>query len=150
MVATNIYNSQTVNNNLFQYCYIIIKVNFVYISDKAPLWAIVISITFGIVLWSFIEYSLHRWVFHMKPSGTSKALIYIHFAIHGLHHKVNNTDVCWRYLHRIILILGSFRYTTTSISTSSCCRPCICWLQAVFLRHSWISYYLSSSWSSFR
>lgn len=48
----------------------------------------VLNIAFGVVLWTIIEYSLHRWVFHMKLSGYSKVMIFFHFAIHGLHHKV--------------------------------------------------------------
>ncbi|CAH1162857.1 unnamed protein product [Phaedon cochleariae] len=42
----------------------------------------------GVLLWTLIEYSLHRWVFHIEPTGKSKMMIYFHFTIHGLHHKV--------------------------------------------------------------
>ncbi|XP_022905799.1 uncharacterized protein [Onthophagus taurus] len=47
-----------------------------------------LSVFFGIVLWTLAEYSLHRWVFHIVPSGKSKMMIIVHFTIHGLHHKV--------------------------------------------------------------
>ncbi|XP_049817262.1 fatty acid 2-hydroxylase [Aethina tumida] len=47
-----------------------------------------ILVTLGIIAWTLVEYSLHRWVFHMEPSGKHKATIFFHFAIHGLHHKV--------------------------------------------------------------
>ncbi|CAH0551932.1 unnamed protein product [Brassicogethes aeneus] len=47
-----------------------------------------VCVALGLILWTLIEYSLHRWVFHMEPSGRSQILIYMHFAIHGLHHKV--------------------------------------------------------------
>lgn len=56
--------------------------------NPSPTANIVLHIGLGIILWSFLEYSLHRWVFHMEPSGKSKVMIYLHFAIHGLHHKV--------------------------------------------------------------
>nr|AEE62314.1 unknown [Dendroctonus ponderosae] len=49
---------------------------------------IILYVGLGIIAWSLMEYSLHRWVFHMEPSGYSKLMIYLHFAIHGLHHKV--------------------------------------------------------------
>lgn len=49
---------------------------------------ILLTFLFGVVIWTLLEYSLHRWVFHMEPSGKNKAFIYFHFAIHGLHHKV--------------------------------------------------------------
>ncbi|KAL3287998.1 hypothetical protein HHI36_002451 [Cryptolaemus montrouzieri] len=56
--------------------------------DKSPTVPSILCIAGGIILWTLLEYSLHRWIFHMKISGKSKILIYIHFAIHGLHHKV--------------------------------------------------------------
>ncbi|XP_063218335.1 fatty acid 2-hydroxylase isoform X2 [Bacillus rossius redtenbacheri] len=42
----------------------------------------------GLLLWSLLEYSIHRWVFHMRPPDDSPALITLHFLLHGLHHKV--------------------------------------------------------------
>jgi len=50
-------------------------------------WAL-LSVLTGIVMWSFLEYSLHRWVFHLQPPATSSLLITFHFLMHGLHHKV--------------------------------------------------------------
>ncbi|XP_069676062.1 fatty acid 2-hydroxylase [Periplaneta americana] len=50
-------------------------------------WAI-FSIVTGILMWSLLEYSLHRWVFHLQPPATSPFLITFHFLMHGLHHKV--------------------------------------------------------------
>ncbi|KPJ13123.1 Fatty acid 2-hydroxylase [Papilio machaon] len=41
----------------------------------------------GVLLWTILEYSLHRWVFHFNP-GSNLFLIKIHFLIHGIHHKV--------------------------------------------------------------
>jgi hypothetical protein len=45
------------------------------ITLSIPLFAI------GIIAWQLIEYSLHRWVFHMKPTGP--AGIVFHFLMHG-------------------------------------------------------------------
>ena len=39
----------------------------------------------GILLWTLIEYCLHRFLFHLKAE--SPGLITFHFMIHGLHHK---------------------------------------------------------------
>ncbi|CAP31203.1 Protein CBG12227 [Caenorhabditis briggsae] len=41
----------------------------------------------GVLTWTFTEYSLHRWVFHWKPSPHSPNQILLHFLAHGLHHK---------------------------------------------------------------
>ena len=38
----------------------------------------------GLFIWTFTEYSLHRWVFHYQP--TSKWGQHIHFLVHGIHH----------------------------------------------------------------
>ncbi|KAM4833719.1 fatty acid 2-hydroxylase [Thomomys bottae] len=41
----------------------------------------------GILLWSFLEYIIHRFLFHMKPPSHSYYLIMLHFVLHGQHHK---------------------------------------------------------------
>ncbi|XP_004625842.1 fatty acid 2-hydroxylase [Octodon degus] len=41
----------------------------------------------GMFLWSLVEYFIHRFLFHMKPSADSCYLIMLHFALHGQHHK---------------------------------------------------------------
>ncbi|CAG5865234.1 unnamed protein product, partial [Menidia menidia] len=41
----------------------------------------------GWFLWSFIEYCIHRFVFHMKPPAHNYYLITLHFLLHGQHHK---------------------------------------------------------------
>lgn len=43
----------------------------------------------GWFLWSFIEYCIHRFVFHMKPPAHNYYLIMLHFLLHGQHHKVS-------------------------------------------------------------
>lgn len=39
----------------------------------------------GMVAWQFMEYSLHRFLFHREP--TTPRLIFLHFLLHGCHHK---------------------------------------------------------------
>lgn len=41
----------------------------------------------GVFLWTFIEYTMHRFVFHMKVEK-HPAWSTFHFLLHGLHHKV--------------------------------------------------------------
>ena len=41
----------------------------------------------GCASWPFIEYFLHRFVFHLEPSSGNESLIRLHFTMHGLHHK---------------------------------------------------------------
>ncbi|XP_031845440.1 fatty acid 2-hydroxylase isoform X2 [Nomia melanderi] len=51
------------------------------------LFEILVSYMSGILLWTLLEYVLHRKVFHFKPPATSKLLITAHFLLHGVHHK---------------------------------------------------------------
>ncbi|XP_068170220.1 fatty acid 2-hydroxylase [Antennarius striatus] len=41
----------------------------------------------GWFIWSFVEYCIHRFVFHMKPPAHNYYLIMLHFLLHGQHHK---------------------------------------------------------------
>ena len=43
----------------------------------------------GALSWSFIEYLLHRWVFHLPPSE-NETLKEIQFMMHGYHHEFPN------------------------------------------------------------
>ncbi|CAI4230202.1 unnamed protein product [Auanema sp. JU1783] len=51
----------------------------------ALMWAFLFSI--GILGWTLLEYSLHRFVFHWKPNPDSPNQLVFHFLMHGLHHK---------------------------------------------------------------
>ncbi|XP_062997029.1 fatty acid 2-hydroxylase isoform X2 [Elgaria multicarinata webbii] len=41
----------------------------------------------GMCIWTFLEYLIHRFVFHLKPPASSYYLITLHFLMHGQHHK---------------------------------------------------------------
>ena len=40
----------------------------------------------GLAFWTLLEYVLHRWVFHFKPSPNSELSQDVHYLIHGVHH----------------------------------------------------------------
>ncbi|XP_033114068.1 dihydroceramide fatty acyl 2-hydroxylase FAH2-like isoform X1 [Anneissia japonica] len=42
----------------------------------------------GILLWTILEYLLHRFLFHLEPSPKYPMSITFHFLLHGQHHKV--------------------------------------------------------------
>jgi 4-hydroxysphinganine ceramide fatty acyl 2-hydroxylase len=48
----------------------------------------VFGLALGVFIWTALEYTLHRWLFHMEPPSKSPRLITLHFLMHGLHHKV--------------------------------------------------------------
>ena len=45
----------------------------------------IVLVALGVILWQGLEYSLHRFVFHLHP--TSPTGIFLHFLVHGCHHK---------------------------------------------------------------
>ncbi|XP_058056773.1 uncharacterized protein LOC131208138 [Anopheles bellator] len=46
-----------------------------------------LHLVIGSIVWTLLEYSLHRWVFHLDPKY-NRYLQTFHFLIHGQHHKV--------------------------------------------------------------
>ncbi|VDN03640.1 unnamed protein product [Thelazia callipaeda] len=48
-------------------------------------WAV--FFTLGVLMWTLLEYLLHRCIFHWQPSPKSRFQITLHFLLHGLHHK---------------------------------------------------------------
>ncbi len=47
----------------------------------------VAAFTFGLFLWTFIEYSLHRFLFHLDDLlPDHRASLTLHFLLHGVHH----------------------------------------------------------------
>lgn len=51
---------------------------------SAHSWSVVPGFLAGIILWSFAEYLLHRFIFHYKPRTTLGKRI--SFLMHGVHH----------------------------------------------------------------
>ncbi|KAJ8302448.1 hypothetical protein KUTeg_018844 [Tegillarca granosa] len=41
----------------------------------------------GVLFWTFDEYAIHRWLFHLRPPHQYPFLILMHFILHGQHHK---------------------------------------------------------------
>jgi len=52
--------------------------------QRVPVITGILAYIGGILLWTLIEYIIHRWVFHYDPkTETGKK---IHFLVHGIHH----------------------------------------------------------------
>ena len=51
--------------------------------------AIALIIAFGLLVWSLLEYTLHRFLFHMEKWMPDRAIFrYLGFIIHGVHHAL--------------------------------------------------------------
>lgn len=58
-----------------------------YTESNVPLYFYPLLYTIGIFLWSFIEYVLHRFLFHMDDDvPDNKFAMMTHFLFHGIHH----------------------------------------------------------------
>jgi len=51
-------------------------------------WAMIGFFVFGVVIWSFTEYILHRFIFHYQPKSEWGQRL--HFIAHGVHHDYPN------------------------------------------------------------
>ena len=50
----------------------------------APVWIIPAGLLAGLLVWSFAEYNLHRYLFHYPPKGAAQERIV--YLFHGVHH----------------------------------------------------------------
>lgn len=54
--------------------------------DQRGVLAVTTLCLAGTLLWTLVEYWLHRWLFHLPPA-TSRWLKTVQFALHGYHHE---------------------------------------------------------------
>lgn len=58
------------------------------VHDRLSVAALSVLLIIGLVVWTFTEYAIHRWVFHFRPqSRLGKRFV---FLFHGLHHDDPN------------------------------------------------------------
>ncbi|KAM8946015.1 fatty acid 2-hydroxylase [Pelodytes ibericus] len=56
-------------------------------SIHVPLICFIPLFATGMLIWTLMEYAIHRYVFHMNPPASNYFLITLHFMLHGQHHK---------------------------------------------------------------
>ena len=54
------------------------------IRSELPIWQYPLVIIFGFLVWTLVEYVMHRYVFHFELPGKIGARV--HFIVHGVHH----------------------------------------------------------------
>lgn len=64
-------------------CYLFLN----YIYTKNSLFRTIELYMSGLFIWSFMEYVLHRWVFHIDEYLPFKSAKRFHYIIHGIHHE---------------------------------------------------------------
>ena len=82
-----------------------------------------------VLLWTFIEYTGHRYVFHSNPkSETEKKLLYL---IHGTHMIIQMTQEDWLFRPLYQLVVYCFIGGYTAYLDHTCLRHFSC--HSVFL-----------------
>src|SRR5438094_8084730 len=56
--------------------------------SRLSILAIAVLFVVGMLIWSLIEYIIHRWVFHHEPRTAMGRKL--HFIVHGVHHDHPN------------------------------------------------------------
>ena len=79
-----------------------------YSVNQLSVWAIIGLFFLGVFLWTFIEYTLHRFAFHYQPkTGWGKRL---HFIFHGVHHDYPSDATRLVMTPTVSLPLSAFIY----------------------------------------
>jgi sterol desaturase/sphingolipid hydroxylase (fatty acid hydroxylase superfamily) len=60
---------------------------------RLPYYQIGLLFTTGLLLFTLVEYLVHRYVFHMPASTPKKAKL--QYTIHGVHHEYPKTKPAW-------------------------------------------------------
>jgi len=72
--------------------------------------------TGGLLFWTFLEYSLHRWLFHLDENVEwSPLLVLTHFTIHGVHHLLPMDPLRLVFPPILTAILASGIYSLYSL-----------------------------------
>ncbi|RKP04097.1 hypothetical protein CXG81DRAFT_8776 [Caulochytrium protostelioides] len=65
----------------------VIAMNILWSLESFAPWAVATMLALGIVHWTFLEYFLHRFVFHVDHYLPDKTwALTLHFLLHGIHH----------------------------------------------------------------
>jgi len=59
-----------------------------FVQKKLSVLAVAVFFVFGILIWTLLEYVIHRYVFHYEPKTRLGKLL--HFIMHGVHHDYPN------------------------------------------------------------
>src|SRR5438270_10359839 len=59
-----------------------------FAQKRLSILAVAVFFVFGILVWTLLEYVIHRYVFHYQPKTRVGKLL--HFIMHGVHHDYPN------------------------------------------------------------
>lgn len=104
-------------------------------------WLGVATFSFGVLIWTLLEYTLHRWLFHAYP-GENFAAKTRQFMLHGYHHEFPNDP--WRLVAPPLMswplaaVVGAVEYLAFG---SILWLPAFAGTVAGYLAYDWLHYY---------
>jgi len=67
--------------------FVLYLIHMAYVYDMLTIPQIIYSFFIGLIIWSLMEYFLHRFVFHIDENlPNNKIAIFLHYTLHGIHH----------------------------------------------------------------
>jgi 4-hydroxysphinganine ceramide fatty acyl 2-hydroxylase len=106
--------------------------------EELPFLLIVALFVFGWLIWTLLEYVIHRFVFHYEPkSRPGKAL---HFVVHGVHHDYPN-DASRLVMPPVVSIpLAFFFYVLFALVFGRFCPPIMAGLISGYIFYDSLHY----------
>ena len=106
--------------------------------EELPSLLIVLLFVFGWLIWTLLEYVIHRFVFHYAPkSRLGKAL---HFVVHGVHHDYPN-DASRLVMPPVVSIpLAVFFYVLFALVFGRFCPPIMAGLISGYIFYDSLHY----------
>lgn len=74
-------------------------------------WQFALLFALGVFIWTFLEYTLHRWAFHFHPKNKTQERIL--FLVHGIHHDYPQDSKRLVMPPAVSLILAVIVYSLT-------------------------------------
>lgn len=106
--------------------------------EELSLLLIVALFVFGWLIWTLLEYVIHRFVFHYEPK--SRAGKVLHFVVHGVHHDYPN-DASRLVMPPVVSIpLAFFFYVLFALVFGRFCPPIMAGLVSGYIFYDSLHY----------
>jgi 4-hydroxysphinganine ceramide fatty acyl 2-hydroxylase len=106
--------------------------------EELSLLLIVALFVFGWLIWTLLEYVIHRFVFHYEPK--SRAGKVLHFVVHGVHHDYPN-DASRLVMPPVVSIpLAIFFYVLFALVFGRFCPPIMAGLVSGYIFYDSLHY----------
>ena len=106
--------------------------------EELSLLLIVALFVFGWLIWTLLEYVIHRFVFHYEPK--SRAGKVLHFVVHGVHHDYPNDASRLVMPPAVSIPLAFFFYVLFALVFGRFCPPIMAGLVSGYIFYDSLHY----------